>query len=204
VVGRSIVFVALAGLAVGLHAAGPRFLARLAYDRSSILRGEVWRLLTTYLVHAGLGHLLWNLVATGVVWVSVARAFGAGMWLAATLLVALGSSLAVLLLQPEVRAMAGLSALLHGLLAAGATAEIRRGERLAGVLLALLGAKIVWEQLAGPPALGGPIPSDRVAIGAHAFGALAGLLAGLALPAAASSASAGGARPSPSPVPPAG
>jgi rhomboid family GlyGly-CTERM serine protease len=204
VIGRSIVFAALVALAAGFHAAGPSFLARLAYERPSILRGEVWRLLTTYLVHAGLGHLLWNLAATGVVWVSVGRAFRAGMWLAATIAVALGSSLAVLLLQPEVRAMAGLSALLHGLLAAGASAEIRRGERLAGVLLALLAAKIAWEQLAGVPPLGGPVPGDRVAVGAHAFGALAGVLSGLALPVAANPAAAGEARPSPSPVPPAG
>ena len=202
-IGRSIVFAALAALAVGLYAAGPRFLGLLAYDRSSILRGEVWRLLTTYVVHAGLGHLLWNLAATGVVWVSVGRALRAGTWLAATLGVALGSSLAVLVLQPEVRVMAGLSGLLHGLLAAGATADIRRGDRWTGLLLALLAAKIAWEQLVGPSLLGGPVPGDRVAVGAHAFGALAGLLAGLALPVPASPAATGGERPPP-PVRPGG
>jgi rhomboid family GlyGly-CTERM serine protease len=198
-VSRPILFAALAALAVGVHAGGPRVFALLAYERSSILDGEVWRLLTTYLVHAGLGHLLWNVSATAVVALAVARALSARRWLAAALVVALGSSLGVLLLQPGVRAMAGLSGLLHGLLAAGAAAEVRRGERLAWVFLGLLAAKIAWELLAGPTSLGAATVGERVAVGAHACGALAGLLAGLTLPV---SASASAERPSPPPAPP--
>jgi rhomboid family GlyGly-CTERM serine protease len=198
-VSRSILFAALAALAVGVHAGGPRFFALLAYERSAILEGEAWRLLTTYLVHAGIGHLLWNVAATGIVWAAVVRGLSARMWLSAALAVALGSSLGVLLLQPEVRVMAGLSGLLHGLLAAGAAAEVRRGERLAWVFLGLLAAKIAWEQLAGPMPLGAATVGERIAVGAHACGALAGLLAGLALPV---SDSASADRPSPPPAPP--
>jgi rhomboid family GlyGly-CTERM serine protease len=196
-VSSSIFFAALGALAVGVYTGGPRYFARLAYQRSSILDGEVWRLLTTYLVHGGLGHLLWNLAATGLVWVSVARALGARMWLAAALAVGIGSSLGVLLFQPEVRVMAGLSGLLHGLLAAGAAAEVRRGERFAWVFLGVLAAKIAWELIAGPAPLGAVGVGERVAVGAHAGGALAGLLAGLTLP-FADAANAG--RPSPPPA----
>jgi rhomboid family GlyGly-CTERM serine protease len=172
-------FAALSVLAIGAYAGGPRLFTRLAYDRFAILHGEVWRLLTTYLVHAGLGHLVWNLAATGIVWVAVARALRARAWLAVALCVGLGSSVGVLLLRPEVRVMAGLSGLLHGLFAAGAAVELRRGERLAGLLLMVLAAKIAWEQLVGPTLFGGAVLSDRIAIHAHAYGAAAGLLAGL-------------------------
>jgi rhomboid family GlyGly-CTERM serine protease len=181
-VSRHLLFPLLAALALAAHAAGPRAFTLLAYRRSSILGGEVWRLATTYLVHGTLAHLVWNVAAAAVVWLAVGRALPLRHWLAATVAVALGSSLGVLALQPDVRVMAGLSALLHGLLAAGAAAEVRRGERVAWLLLAVLAAKVAGELLAGPAAPSAGIVGREVAVGAHACGALAGLLAGLVLP----------------------
>ena len=178
----STLFVVLGALAVACQAAGPRAFSLLVYDRSSILRGEAWRLLTTYLVHAGAGHLLWNLAATAIVGLAVARALSVREWLAVSSWVALASSLGVLLLHPGVRVMAGLSALLHGLLAAGAVAELRRGERLAWLLLAMLAAKLAFEQLAGQTLSGLVALPERVAIHAHAYGAISGGLAGLIVP----------------------
>lgn len=186
---RHLLFLALAALSVAVHAGGPRLFALLAYRRSEVLGGQVWRLLTTYLVHAGGEHLLWNLGATGLCWLAVGRALTARVWLAVAAAVGLGSSLGVLLLHPDVRVMAGLSALLHGLLAAGAAAEIRRGERLGWLLLGVLAAKVAWERLAGPAALTHAALGGQVAVAAHAYGALSGLLAGLALPVEARPAS---------------
>jgi rhomboid family GlyGly-CTERM serine protease len=180
--GRHVVFPALAALAVACHAAGPGAFALLAYRRSSVLGGEVWRLVTTHLVHAGARHLVWNVAAAGLVWLAVGRTFTARVWACAAAAVALGSSLGVLLLQPDVRAMSGLSALLQGLLAAGAAAEVRRGERLGWLLLALLAVKVAWEQLAGGTPLGRAALGGEVAVGAHTFGTVAGVLAGLLLP----------------------
>lgn len=179
-ISRHVFFLGLAILALALAAAGPRALALLAYERSSILHGQVWRLLTTHVVHANTRHLLWNLAATALVWLAVAPALPARAWLVAGLAAAIGSSAGVLLLQPEVRLMAGLSGLLHGLLAAGAMADVRRGERLGGVFLGLLVVKIAWEQLAGPSPVSRAALGGDIAVGAHACGALAGLVAGLA------------------------
>ena len=183
-------------LAAGLYAGGPRLLAFLVYERSAVLRGEVWRLLTASLVHAGLGHLAWNLAATALVGMAVGPALRARVWLGLSVWVMLASSLGVLLLRPEVRVMAGLSALLHGLLAAGATAQVRRGERWAWLFLGVLAAKVAWEQLLGPAPLGVIAGSGRLAVDAHAYAAASGLLAGLML-------SAPGHREPPGP-PPAG
>ena len=180
--GRSIVFAALAALAVGVHAGGPRFLARLAYERSSILRGEVWRLLTTYVVHAGDAATSCGTSRrpgwSG--WPSGGHCTPA-TWLAAAVAVAFGSSLGVLLLQPEVRVMTGLSGLLHGLLAAGAVAEVRRGERLAGLFLGLLAAKVAWEQIVGP-LRSPPCRRSGSPWAPTPTGRSSGLLAGLAAP----------------------
>jgi rhomboid family GlyGly-CTERM serine protease len=187
------VFLALAALALSLFAGGAPLFVLLAYQRSSILAGELWRLLTGHLVHASGSHLLWNLGATALVGLAVARALSARDWLVAALAVALASSVAVLLVQPQVRAMTGLSGLLHGLLAAGATADIRRGEKFGWLFLGLLAAKVAWEQVSGPTALTRTALGGEIAVGAHAFGALAGLVAGLVLPVQA--------RPAPRPGP---
>jgi rhomboid family GlyGly-CTERM serine protease len=182
-VSRYLPFLLLGAVAVAVFAAGSHVAALLLYQRAPILRGELWRLLSTYLVHAGIGHLLWNLAATALVALAVGRAFRAGRWWVVALVAGIGSSLAVLALHPDVRAMSGLSGLLHGLWAAGATAEVRRGERAAWLLLGLLALKIAWEQLAGPA--GGSALGGRIAVHAHAYGALGGLLTGFKLSAGA-------------------
>ena len=184
-----LIFLVLAVLALGFFAGGAQVFAPLAYHRSSILRGEGWRLLTGHLVHANASHLFWNLGATALVGLAVARALSARSWLAGALAVALGSSAAVLLFQPQVRVMTGLSGLLHGLLAAGAAADVRRGERLGWLFLGALAAKVGWEQIAGPMALTRRALGDEIALGGHAFGALIGLVAGLVLPVEARPAS---------------
>jgi rhomboid family GlyGly-CTERM serine protease len=193
-VSSHLLFTLLAGLGVALAAAGPRVFVALVYQRDAILRGQVWRPLTCHFVHAGPAHLVWNLAGTALVALALGPALRVRGWLLAGLAAAGGSSLGVLLLQPEVRVMAGLSALLHGLLAAGAAAEVRRGERLGWAFLIVLAVKVAWEQISGPTPLTRAALGGGIATGAHAFGALAGLLAGLALsPEAGASGSGAGA-----------
>jgi len=176
---RSAPFLALA-LACGLAAAaGPRGVAALAYVRASVLDGELWRLLTAHLVHAGAAHLGWNLAGLALVALAVGRELSAGRWAVAVLAVGLGASLGVLLLSPRTAAMAGLSALLHGLLATGAMSLLRRDRGAAFALLSALAAKLVAERWDWWPAavqLGGAIAVDG-----HLWGALAGVVAGALL-----------------------
>lgn len=78
------------------------------------------------------------------------------------------------LLDPGVRRMAGVSALVHALYAAGAAAALRAGDRWAVLWLALLAAKVAGEQLHGPVGLlAGPIATS-----AHLYGTVTGLLTG--------------------------
>lgn len=175
-------FVALLALIVGVGLGGPGMFARLAFDRSLILDGELWRLLTTHVVHAGPAHLFGNAGGVLLVWAALGRRLGAAAWAAAALAAGLASSLGVLVAQPRVQVMAGLSGLLHGLLAAGGFAEARRGHLLGRVVLVLLALKLAWDMLGGVvpwarAALGGPIAAE-----AHLFGALGGLLCAVWLP----------------------
>jgi rhomboid family GlyGly-CTERM serine protease len=176
--GGSLFFMVLAVVSLAVFAAGPQLFPTLAYRRSSILQGQVWRLVTAHFVHANGTHLLWNLSATGIVAIAVPHALSLKGWMVSGLIVALGSTVGVLVLQPEVRVMVGLSALLHGLLAAGSVAGIRRGERVGWVFLGLLAVKVAWEQFAGPTPVTRALLGDEIAAGAHACGTIAGLFAG--------------------------
>src|SRR6185369_14778446 len=74
-------------------AAFPRDLSLLAYERSRVASGEVWRLLTAHLVHVGSQHLVWDvlpLLVMGVLWEkALGRRFFAVLG-ASTLAVSLG------------------------------------------------------------------------------------------------------------------
>jgi rhomboid family GlyGly-CTERM serine protease len=176
---RFIPFLVLA-LASGLAAtAGRRGFAALCYVRAAVLHGEVWRLSTTHLVHASVAHLGWNLAGLVLVALAVGRELSAPRWAIAALASGLGASLGVLLLSPRTAAMAGLSALLHGLLAAGGVAALRRDRRAGFALLAALAAKLAaerWGLWPATAALG-----RATAIDAHLYGAVAGVIAGLPL-----------------------
>jgi rhomboid family GlyGly-CTERM serine protease len=163
-----------------LEVAHAQVFGRLAYYRHAILRGEVWRVLTGHLVHAGPLHLFWNLAGLLIVWIAFGPRLTGHRWLVAALVSGLGAGLGVLAFEPQVRAMVGLSGLLHGLMAAGALAAIRSGERMGGLFLTVLTVKIVWEQLFGPTAATQAALGGAIAVGAHLYGSLAGGLAGFA------------------------
>jgi rhomboid family GlyGly-CTERM serine protease len=170
-------FVVLAVTSVLLLLSGARVLAALLYVRREVLHGEMWRLVTAHLVHASASHLGWNLAGLTLVAFAAGRELTVREWTIAALASALGASTGVLLLSPGTVAMAGLSAVLHGLFAAGAVAAFRRDRRSGIVLLSALAVKLIAERADLWPAaahLGRP-----TAIDAHLYGALAGGLAAL-------------------------
>ncbi|MCB1055237.1 MAG: rhombosortase [Acidobacteria bacterium] len=147
------------------------------YERAAVLRGEVWRLVTAYFVHLDPRHLAWNLLALGVVALLFAGELPARTWLVVTLVTCVGASVALLLFSPRVVAMAGLSGLLHGLLAAGALAAAKARRWTGFLALALLTAKLVAEAVHGPMPWTAGLLGPGVATQAHLYGALAGLVA---------------------------
>jgi len=188
--GRWALPLALAAPAAAAALGGEAARALLRYQRDAVLAGEWWRLLTAHLAHLGPSHLLLNLAGLALVWLLVGGALGPAAWGAVLLLSALAVSGGLLLLDPGLAWYVGLSGVLHGLLAAGAAARLLRpggpqgssiqgGSRAEGaLLLALLAAKLAWEQTFGPlpgsaEAAGGPVVVD-----AHLYGAIGGGAAG--------------------------
>lgn len=148
----------------------------LRYERSAVLQGQYWRLLTGHLVHGSGQHLLLNAVGLGLIAALFPREYSLRAWL-----LILGSSIATIdlgfvLLEPQLAWYVGLSGVLHGALAAGAIGWWRHESRaLALALTAVLVGKLAWEQWHGALPLSGDMP---VVVDAHLYGAVGGALAG--------------------------
>lgn len=176
----------LAGYAVPLSLAllsttaaigGPELRAWLRYDRTAILDGEIWRLLSAHIAHLGWGHLAMNLGGLALIWMLFGRFYTARQWLGVTLFCMLGISLGLLALQPGVHWYVGLSGVLHGLFMAGALASLAAGYRAELALLGLFIAKLVWEQMYGALPGSAELAGGTVLVESHLYGAITGLLA---------------------------
>lgn len=146
----------------------------LRYDRVALQSGELWRLVTAHLVHLDLHHALLNCLGLLLMWALFARDYTPRQWLAILL-----GSMAVIdaglaLWDSTLRWYVGSSGALHGVMAAGTLAHLRRGERDGWLLAAFLAGKLLWEQGVGALPLSG---SDPVVVDAHLFGAAGGLAA---------------------------
>jgi rhomboid family GlyGly-CTERM serine protease len=145
--------------------------AWLRYERGALAQGQWWRLLTAHLVHLDLRHALLNAAGLALVWVLFARAYSPKAWLAILLGTIAAIDAGLWLGNSTVQWYVGSSGVLHGAMAAGALAHIRRGERDGWVLAAVLAVKLLYEQTLGALPFSG---SDPVVVDAHLYGVLGG------------------------------
>jgi rhomboid family GlyGly-CTERM serine protease len=153
---------------------GDRARMLLRYERAQLALGQWWRLLTAHLVHLDLRHALLNSVGLTLMWALFARDFTPRHWLVVLLAAAAAIDAGLWFGDSTVQWYVGSSGVLHGVMAAGALAHIRRGERDGWILAALLAVKLLYEQRHGAlPFSGG----DPVVVDAHLWGVLGGGLA---------------------------
>lgn len=123
----------------------------LVYDRSAILNGQLWRLVTGQWVHFSISHLLYDTLAFAIAgWMIESRGYAKFGWLCGVSPLAIGIGL--LALEPQLEICGGLSGMataaviflvLHGLGETGAWRWI-----CLTVLIATIG-KILFESLTG-------------------------------------------------------
>jgi len=146
------------------------------YDRSAINDGQLWRLLSGHFIHLSWSHLGLNMAGLLLLWLLV-RAWVTPKELLLTIFFSgLIISLCLLALNREILQYAGFSGILHGIWVVGALAGIsaRRGE--AYFLMAILISKLAWEQLSGPLPTPVKMSGNFIAVDAHLYGAIAGLM----------------------------
>ncbi len=175
--GPTVLVVTVAGL---LALGGDGLTALLRFERAPVGNGELWRLLSGHFVHLGMTHFVLNAAGLVLVMVLVGTAFGPLGWLGITVFCIAGIDAGLWLLDSDLVWYVGLSGLLHGLLAAGLVARARIAPLESLVIAGLVAAKILFEQLSGPLPGSESTSGGAVVVNAHLYGAISGILAGLA------------------------
>lgn len=162
-----------------IAAVGSPARALLKYDRLAIADGEWWRLVSGHFAHLGASHFALNIAGLCLIWLLLGNRISARAWILSLCVIIAGIDLGFWMLNPNLLWYVGLSGVLHGLLVTGALAGIPSSATESAVVLGLVFAKIIYEQIAGPmpgseSASGGPVVVD-----AHLYGAIAGLLIGI-------------------------
>jgi rhomboid family GlyGly-CTERM serine protease len=151
----------------------------LSYDRAELVQGEWWRLVSAHFVHLDAEHTLLNTLGVVLMWALFARDYTPLRWLAIYLVSSLTISAGLWMLNPEVPWYVGASGALHGAMAAGTLAHLRRRDLDSGILALILVAKLSYEQFAGSMPFAG---DANTLVDAHLYGAIGGLALALFLP----------------------
>ncbi len=145
------------------------------FERQRIAQGELWRLLSGHFVHLNWSHFGLNMAGLFMLWLFFRRYQSQAHWMLAIVLIALLCS-AGLYADGQLATYVGFSGVLHGLFIMGALYERKRYPLSGMVLLGLLLGKLIWEQWQGALPGSEALSGGRVAVNAHLYGALAGLL----------------------------
>jgi rhomboid family GlyGly-CTERM serine protease len=144
----------------------------LRYDRTALAAGQEWRLLTAHFVHLDFDHAALNSLGLVLMWALFARDYRPRQWLA----ILLGSIAAIdaglWLRDSTIAWYVGSSGALHGIMAAGTLAHLRRRDLDGWILAVFILLKLAYEQSAG--ALPFTDSHAGVIVDAHLFGTLGG------------------------------
>jgi len=166
-----------AGLAL-IEAGGETLRDALSFERHAIAAGEWWRLLSAHFVHLDAAHALLNGFGLVLMWALFARDYSPLRWLAIYLFASMTISAGLWYLDPQLEWYVGASGALHGVMAAGTLAHLRRRDLDGWILAIFIVAKLAYEQFAGSMPFSGAAPT---VVDAHLYGAIGGLALALLL-----------------------
>lgn len=163
---------ALAALMLTLSFFGEPLLGYLAYYRPAILEGEWWRLYSGHFVHFGWRHTLMNVGGLLLLVLICRGCLTSREWLTGLALLPAAAGLGLLLFERELTGYVGFSGALHGFFLYGLGRLALSGDRLAGLCLLILIAKLVWEQINGPLSASEAALEAPIIVTAHAIDAV--------------------------------
>jgi len=166
----------LAAFMVLLQLGGELSFNLLSYNRSEILQGEIWRLISCHFIHMGWPHLAMNLMGFAFIWFIAEKLLSIKEIILSIVFSGLLISLGLLILEPEIMWYIGSSGILHGFLVAAAIAGMQAKYWEAYALFIFLVVKLCWEQILGPLPSSTAIAGVKIIVDAHLYGALGGLL----------------------------
>src|ERR1700722_18415957 len=175
---RGLLLLAVCLLLLIIQSGGAAAQLALRYDREALAAGQWWRLLTAHVVHLGYEHAVLDVAGLVLLWALFARDYSLRGWLLILALSVAGIDAGLWLLSSTTQWYVVSSGVLHGVLAAGTCAHLRRREPDGWILALFLVGKLIYEQAHGalPLTAGGAVIVD-----AHLYGAVSGALAAVLL-----------------------
>jgi rhomboid family GlyGly-CTERM serine protease len=148
----------------------------LVYHRALINQGEVWRLFTGHLLHTNGYHLMLNLSALIMLWALHGRFYTIKNYTALFLFCAITTSVGIFYGTPSLIQYVGLSGVLHGIFVFGAIMDIAAKDKTGYLLFIGVWVKIAHEQIYGASTDVSDLIEASVAVNAHLWGAVGGLV----------------------------
>jgi rhomboid family GlyGly-CTERM serine protease len=149
--------------------------AALRYERAAVGAGEWWRLITAHLVHLDFEHTVLNALGLVLMWSLFARDYRPRQWLVIVVATVAAIDAGLWFRDTQVDWYVGASGALHGIMAAGTLAHVRRGDLDGWILAIFIVVKLCYEQWSGAlPFNQSGVP---VLVNAHLYGAVGGLAA---------------------------
>jgi len=166
----------LAAAVLLLHLCNPEYTKWLEFDRDAIYQGQWWRIMTGHFLHTNTWHLVMNLGGLALIMLLHGMYYrplqlGLHLLLGCSLI-----GLALLFWSPQISIYVGLSGWLHALLVSGCCVDIQRQWSSGWLILAAVFGKVGWEQWQGASQDVVTLIGAEVAIDAHLYGAVIGLL----------------------------
>ena len=161
---------------IGEFSFGESFTQTLVYQRQLIAQGEIWRLLSGHILHTNGFHLLLNLAALFMLWALHGRFYSIKNYTALFLFCAIVTSVGLYFFDPTLIQYVGLSGVLHGVFVFGALMDINGKDKTGYLLFLGVWLKIAHEQFYGASSDVSNLIEASVAVNAHLWGALSGLL----------------------------
>lgn len=149
----------------------------LGFYPSDIANGEIWRIVTGQVLHTNLNHAILNSLGLLLVWALHGEYYGAKHYITIVVisLVLVGVPLAIFYNTTH---YAGLSGIIHTLIVYGAIIDIKHKVKTGWLILIGIVLKVGYENIVGASKETAELINANVAVEAHLFGAIAGLLMG--------------------------
>ncbi|MFT5756287.1 MAG: rhomboid family GlyGly-CTERM serine protease [Alteromonadaceae bacterium] len=149
------------------------------YQRDLVSQGEIWRIFTGHIFHTNGYHLLLNVLALIMLWALHGQFYNSRIYLLVLIISALTSSIGIHFFSLDIQRYVGLSGVLHGVFIWGAVMDIKTKDKTGYILLVGVFLKILHEQFYGASEDVAQLISASVAINAHLWGALGGVIIGI-------------------------
>ncbi|MCJ8297211.1 MAG: rhombosortase [Colwellia sp.] len=148
----------------------------LVYQHQLISQGELWRTFTGHFLHTNGVHLLLNLSALILLWGLHGHFYSLKNYSMLFISSALICSAGLYFFSPNIGQYVGLSGVLHGIFIFGAIMDIQHKDKTGYLLFIGVWLKIAHEQFYGASDDVSALINATVAIDAHLWGAIGGLL----------------------------